>query len=87
MSCFSLKGEHVLCLFILVDLINSVTSNEVQGSIDWYVLNKCVIVAVITVIANGKTNRKAGQLSVKHLYLVMGSDLSQLLVSWARRWR
>lgn len=81
------KRKHVLCLCILVELINLVTSNELQGSIDrreqhkntlyivlyWCVLNKCLIV---TVIADGKASRKGGQLNVMLLYLVMDTDLS-----------
>lgn len=81
------KRKHVLGLCILVELINLVTSSELQGSIDmreqhkstlyivlyWCVLNKCLIV---TVIADGKASRKGGQLNVMLLYLVVETDLS-----------
>lgn len=69
------KRKDGLRLWILVELINLVTSSELQGSIDmrepykstvyivsyWCVLNKCLIV---TVIADGKASRKGGQLNV-----------------------
>lgn len=81
------KRKDGLRLWILVELINLVTSSELQGSIDmrepykstvyivsyWCVLNKCLIV---TVIADGKASRKGGQLNVTLLYLEVETDLS-----------
>lgn len=81
------KRKHILCLFILVELISLVASSELQGSTDmkdpyksslylvsyWCVLNKCL---TVTVIADGKASRKGDQLNVMLLYLEVETDLS-----------